>query len=80
MVPISSMQNIKGDSKVSYFAQRPDIVKIFNDLESFKDFCRFNALRWNEANLYKKDSKEWQAYERRRSQGKRNLKRKFHKK
>ena len=64
---------------MSYFADHPEVVKIFNDLESFKEFCRFNAMRWDEANLYKKDSREWKAYERNKSNAKRKFKRKFQK-
>lgn len=47
---------------MSYFAERPDVVQVFNDLEKFLNFCRFNAYKWNEANLYKKDSVEWQGF------------------
>lgn len=47
---------------VSYFAERPDVVKVFNDLEKFKNFCRFNAYKWDEANLYKNESIEWQSF------------------
>ena len=50
---------------VSYFAEHPEIVKIFNDLDSFRDFCRFEGFVFNEKFLYKKDSKEWRAYENR---------------
>jgi hypothetical protein len=64
---------------VSYFADHPEIVKIFKDLESFKEFCRFNAMRWNEANLYQKESREWRAYERNKSNAKHKFKRKFQK-
>lgn len=46
----------------SYFAENPQIVKIFDDLDSFRDFCRFEGYKFNEKNLYKKESKEWRAY------------------
>ena len=36
----------------NYFENRPDIVKIFDDLEKFKDFCRFELCDFNEANLH----------------------------
>ena len=49
----------------SYFAERPEIVKIFDDLDSFRDFCRYEGFVFNEKFLYKKDSKEWRAYENR---------------
>ena len=38
------------------------INKVFNDLEEFKDFCRFEGHYFNEANLYKSDSRVWQAF------------------
>ena len=53
-------QNTKG-----YFETNPKIVKIFEDLESFKDFCRYEFLNWNERNLYNNNSPEWRAYKKR---------------
>ena len=50
---------------VSYFAEHPEIVKIFDDLDSFRDFCRYEGFIFNEKFLYKKDSREWRAYENR---------------
>jgi hypothetical protein len=50
---------------VSYFADHPEIVKIFNDLDSFRDFCRYEGFVFDEKFLYKKESKEWRAYENR---------------
>ena len=46
----------------NYFENRPDIVKIFDDLEKFKDFCRFELCDFNEANLYNRDSQVWNNY------------------
>jgi len=48
---------------VSYFENRPDIVRIFDDLEKFLDFCRFNLLPFNEADLYNNRSAAWREYE-----------------
>ena len=50
-------QNTKG-----YFESNPKIVKIFEDLERFKNFCRFEFLPWNERNLYNNNSPEWRAF------------------
>lgn len=47
----------------SYFENRPDIVKIFDDLEEFKDFCRMEMLTFNEADLYKRESRSWRFFE-----------------
>ena len=52
----------KNYKNVSYFEDRPDIVKIFDDLEKFKDFCRFELCDFNEANLYNRDSQVWNNY------------------
>ena len=49
----------KNYREVDYFETRPDIVKIFDDLEKFKDFCRFELCEFNEANLYNRDSQIW---------------------
>ncbi len=48
---------------VSYFESRPDIVKIFDDLEKLLDFCRFNLLPFNEADLYNNRSVVWREFE-----------------
>jgi hypothetical protein len=44
--------------------------KIFADLEKFKNFCAtaylygHNGYSWDEKNLYNKNSRAWQAYQR----------------
>ena len=47
---------------VNYFENRPDIVKIFDDLEAFHNFCRFEMCEFNEANLYNRASQVWNNY------------------
>jgi len=39
---------------------KPEVSKIFDDLESWLDHCRFNLLPFNPADLYK--SKEWRDF------------------
>lgn len=51
------------NQKQSYFNKRPDIVKIFEDLEQFHDFCRMEMLPFNPAHLYKKEHFAWRNYE-----------------
>ncbi len=46
----------------SYFENRPDIVKIFDDLEKFYDYCRFEMVEFNPANLYNRESQIWNNY------------------
>ena len=37
--------------------------KVFTDLESFKDFCRFEGFVFNEQSLYKKGDYVWETYQ-----------------
>jgi hypothetical protein len=46
----------------SYFESRPDVVKIFEDLEAFRDFCRIELRKFDPADLYRKDTKSYGAY------------------
>ena len=48
----------------SYLQNRPDVSKIFDDLEVFHDFCRFELMPFNPADLYNRSSWVWRAYER----------------
>ncbi len=51
----------KNYKDVSYFQSRPDVVKIFDDLDEWLDYCRFNLIDFNPKHLYKsKEYKEWQ--------------------
>ena len=50
---------------MSYFADNPKIVKVFNDLEKFRDFCRFEFLPFDEKMLYNNSSREWRAFTKR---------------
>lgn len=52
-------KNYKG---YAYFDNNPNIVRIFDDLEAYLDFCRLELIDFNPADLYKKDSSGWQAY------------------
>lgn len=42
--------------------KNPVVNKIFEDLEAFKDWCRFNGKVFDEANLYKNRSPIWREY------------------
>lgn len=50
-------------ARTSYFQNRPDIVKLFDDLEAYRDFCVFELIEFNEAALYNRADKNWQFYE-----------------
>ena len=47
---------------MGYFAERPDVVQIFDDLDKLRDFCRFEGYKFDERDLYNKKSKVWQAF------------------
>jgi hypothetical protein len=51
-----------GKHSVSYFETRPDVVRIFEELEAFYDFCRFELREFNPAELYKKDAPNYSAF------------------
>jgi len=62
-VPTLNMLETKGSIKMSkYWDKRPDVVQIFDDLDSYRDFCRFNGFIFNEADLYNKKSRTYQSY------------------
>jgi hypothetical protein len=52
----------KNYNDYKYFENRPDVVKVFNDLEAYLDFCRFELRDFNPADLYRKDSANYSAY------------------
>ena len=41
----------------------PAVNKVFNDLEAYKDWCRFEGKVFDEASLYKKNDPNWIAYQ-----------------
>jgi hypothetical protein len=52
----------KNYNNINYFETRPDIVKIFDDLEKLHDFCRFEMLPFNQSDLYNRASPVWNQY------------------
>jgi hypothetical protein len=65
----------------------PPVDKIFDDLDKFRDYCRFEGRVFNEADLYNEKAPTWVAYKKyqgwlrakARNEGRKteNLKRKF---
>jgi hypothetical protein len=45
-----------------YFANRPDVVKVWEDLEAYHDWCRLELCNFNPADLYRKESTNYQSY------------------
>jgi len=41
----------------------PTVNKIFNDLDAYRDYCRFEGKVFDEAALYNKEDPNWQAYQ-----------------
>lgn len=45
---------------------KKEVEQIFKDLEAYRDFCRFEGFKYDEADLYKND-KPWGKFVRRRN-------------
>ena len=45
-----------------YLVMKPEVSKIFEDLESYHDWCRWELALFNESDLYKKNSPVYSAY------------------
>lgn len=45
-----------------YLVMKPEVSKIFEDLEAYHDWCRWELAPFNEAELYKKNSPVYSAY------------------
>jgi len=41
---------------------KPEVTKIFDDLDSYLDFCRFELLPFSPSDLYNRESKVWNQY------------------
>jgi len=53
----------KNYKEISYFSTRPDIVKIFDDLEAFHNYCRLELHPFDESHLYNRESWVWRNFE-----------------
>lgn len=38
-----------------YLRMKPEVNKLFDDLEQYKDYCCLNMLRFDERDLYRSD-------------------------
>jgi len=52
----------KNYKNISYFSDKPEVVKIFDDLDKYLDFCRFELRDFNPAHLYDKSNENYRAY------------------
>lgn len=39
-----------------YLRMKPEVAKLFDDLEQYKDYCRFNMLKFDERDLYRSET------------------------
>ncbi len=46
----------------TYWEEHPEIVKIFDDLDSYRYFCQTYGFTFDEKDLYNTKSKIWQLY------------------
>jgi hypothetical protein len=53
---------MKNYKDYKYFENRPDVVKVWEDLEAYHDWCRFELRDFNPADLYRKDSNNYSSY------------------
>lgn len=53
----------KNYNDYSYFENRPDVVKIFEDLEAYHDYCRIELFPFDESHLYNRESWAWRNFE-----------------
>ena len=56
----------KNYKDINYFETRPDIVKIFEDLEFFLDWCRIEGAPFDESHLYNRESWQWRNFDKSR--------------
>ncbi len=51
---------MKNYKDYKYFENRPDVVKVFDDLDAWLDHCRFNLINFDPKDLYRSDAyKDW---------------------
>jgi len=72
MVHLLSIKNTrkaimaKNYKDYAYFENRPDVVKIFDDLEAYHNFCRLEMFPFDESHLYNRESWAWRNFEKSR--------------
>ena len=50
----------------AYFENRPDVVRIFDDLEAYLNWCRLEMAPYHEADLYNRESWAWRNFDKSR--------------
>jgi hypothetical protein len=54
---------LKREKTMAIEFNRDAYNKVFNDLDKFRDYCRFEGKVFDEKALYNKKDANWQAYE-----------------
>ena len=54
---------LKREETMAIEFNRDAYNKVFNDLDKFRDYCRFEGKVFDEKALYNKKDANWQAYE-----------------
>lgn len=45
-----------------YLTMKPEVIKVFDDLDRYLDFCRFELRDFNPAHLYDKGNENYRAF------------------
>lgn len=45
-----------------YLKMKPEVIRLYDDLEKYQEFCQTHGYRFNEADLYNFKSYAWQQY------------------
>ena len=45
-----------------YLRMSPEVTKIYNDLDAWLNYCRFNMIKYDEADLYNNKSFTYRQY------------------
>ena len=52
-----------------YFRMKPEVTQLFDDLEAWQNYCRFNLIKYDPADLYKSvEYRAWQEKRQRKQQ------------
>jgi hypothetical protein len=63
MVSSNTSRNLINKQYQGNEKMKQEVVRIFDDLDALLDYCRFNLVDYNPADLYNKGSKVWRDYE-----------------
>lgn len=49
-----------------HFVMKPEVTKIFDDIDKYLEYCKENMLKFDERDLYK--SEQWRKFEKQKKQ------------